>query len=48
MGVPTGATSGVAELWAGGAPEGKPVRVLLAEDHVINQRLVEAILGRWE
>jgi PAS domain S-box-containing protein len=41
--MPAGAANGVAELGAGG--EGGPLRVLLAEDHVINQRLVEVILG---
>jgi two-component system, sensor histidine kinase len=40
-----GTASGVAELGTGGALEGEPLRVLLAEDHVINQRLVEVILG---
>ena len=29
----------------GPAHEGRPLRVLLAEDHIINQRLVDAILG---
>jgi PAS domain S-box-containing protein len=41
--MPTGAASGVAEMGAG--EEGGPLRVLLAEDHVVNQRLVEVILG---
>ena len=40
-----GTASDVAELGTGGALEGEPLRVLLAEDHVINQRLVEVILG---
>ena len=39
-----GAASVVAELGVGGAPEGAPLRILLAEDHVVNQRLVEVIL----
>lgn len=43
--MPTGAASDVAELWASGAPEGRPLRILLAEDHAINQRLVEVILA---
>jgi PAS domain S-box-containing protein len=43
--MPTAVTGGVAQHWAGDAPEGKPVRILLAEDHVINQRLVEVILA---
>jgi CheY-like chemotaxis protein len=30
---------------ASAASEGAPLRILLAEDHVINQRLVEVILG---
>ena len=34
-----------AELWVGGAQEGGTLRVLLAEDHIVNQRLVEAVLG---
>jgi CheY-like chemotaxis protein len=38
-----GTASDVAEL--GTTPEGGLLRVLLAEDHVINQRLVEVILG---
>jgi CheY-like chemotaxis protein len=38
--MPRDAASGAAEL---GVPEG--LRILLAEDHVINQRLVEVMLG---
>jgi len=41
--IPADATSSAAELGAGAVPEG--MRILLAEDHVINQRLVEVILG---
>ena len=37
------AMAGGAELEAGAVPEG--TRILLAEDHLINQRLVEVILG---
>lgn len=40
--VPADTTSTMAEL--GAAPDGAPLRILLAEDHVINQRLVEVIL----
>ena len=43
--MPGDATSGAAELVASAASEGAPLRILLAEDHVINQRLVEVILG---
>ena len=38
-----GAAGGAAELGAGALPEG--LRILLAEDHPTNQRLVEVILG---
>ena len=38
------AASAVAELAVGRAPDGGPLRILLAEDHVVNQRLVEVIL----
>jgi len=41
--MPGGAASGAAELGASAVPEG--LRILLAEDHVINRRLVEVILG---
>jgi PAS domain S-box-containing protein len=41
--MPAGAGIPVAEL--GVAPEGGPLRILLAEDHIVNQRLVEVILG---
>lgn len=40
-----GATRGVAALAGGGAQEAAALRVLLAEDHVVNQRVVELILG---
>jgi PAS domain S-box-containing protein len=40
--MPTGVAGDAAELVA--ATEGGPLRILLAEDHVINQRLVEVIL----
>jgi PAS domain S-box-containing protein len=46
--MPAGAASGVAELEMGRAPDGGRLRILLAEDHVINQRLVEVILGPME
>ena len=42
--MPAGAAGDVAGLEAAIAPEGGPLRILLAEDHVINQRLVEVIL----
>ena len=38
------AASDVAELGMGAAPDAAPLRILLAEDHVVNQRLVEVIL----
>jgi PAS domain S-box-containing protein len=43
--VPTIAANGVAEFGLDSALEGEALRVLLAEDHVVNQRLVEVILG---
>jgi PAS domain S-box-containing protein len=43
--VSAGVPSDVAELGVVDAPGGGPLRVLLAEDHVINQRLVEVILA---
>jgi CheY-like chemotaxis protein len=42
--LPADVASDVAQLGVGGVLERGPLRVLLAEDHVINQRLVEVIL----
>jgi CheY-like chemotaxis protein len=44
-GAPAGAIGDVAGLDLGGASEVGPLRVLLAEDHLVNQRVVELILG---
>jgi CheY-like chemotaxis protein len=41
---PAGAAGGIAEPGMGDAHESGSLRVLLAEDHVVNQRLVELIL----